>query len=143
MYYTASGIITPVGGRPMHKVREFIICLYMFRALCAYHQEAKLYSTASGIITLVSGRPMHKVREFIICLYMFRALCAYHQEVKIVFYSIWYHHTCRWPSGAQGERVYYKPVHVSSTMCLSSGGQNCIIQHLVPSHLSVAVRCAR
>jgi len=28
---------------------------------------------------------------------MFRALCANHQEVKIVLYSIWYHHTCRWP----------------------------------------------
>ena len=38
---------------------------------------------------------------FIICLYMFRALCAHHQEVKIVLYSIWYHHTCRWPSRAQ------------------------------------------
>jgi len=25
------------------------------------------------------------------------------------------------------------PLHVSSTMCLSSGGQNCIIQHLVSS----------
>ena len=33
-------------------------------------------------------------------LYIFRALCAHHQEVKIVLYSIWYHHTCRWPSGA-------------------------------------------
>jgi len=32
---------------------------------------------------------------------MFRALCAHHQEVKIVLYSIWYHQTCRWPSGAQ------------------------------------------
>ena len=31
---------------------EFIICLYMFRALCAHHQEVKLYYTASGIITL-------------------------------------------------------------------------------------------
>jgi len=27
--------------------------------------------------------------------------------------------------------VYYMPLHVSSTMCSSSGGQNCIIQHLV------------
>jgi len=27
------------------------------------------------------------------------------------------------------------PLHVSSAMCLSSGGQNCIIQHLVLSHL--------
>ena len=26
------------------------------------------------------------------------------------------------------------PLHVSSTMCSSSGGQNCIIQHLVASH---------
>jgi len=34
---------------------------------------------------------------------MFRALCAHHQEVKIVLYSVWYHHTCRWPSGAQVE----------------------------------------
>ena len=32
---------------------------------------------------------------------MFRALRAHHQEVKIVLYSIWSHHTCRWPSGAQ------------------------------------------
>jgi len=32
---------------------------------------------------------------------MFRALCAHHQEVKTVLYSIWYHHTCRWPSRAQ------------------------------------------
>jgi len=24
--------------------------------------------------------------------------CAHHQEVKIVLYSIWYHHTYRWPS---------------------------------------------
>ena len=42
--------------------------------------------------------------KFISCLYMFRASCAYRQEVKIVLYSIWYHHTCRWPSGAQVER---------------------------------------
>jgi len=50
---------------------------------------------------------MHKIvfyNKFIIRLYMFRALCAHHQEVKILLYSIWYHHTCRWPSGAQVER---------------------------------------
>ena len=32
---------------------------------------------------------------------MFRALCAHHQEVKIVLKSMWYHHTCSWPSRAQ------------------------------------------
>jgi len=50
---------------------------------------------------------MHKFlfyNEFIIRLYMLRALCAHHQEVKTVLYSIWYHHTCRRPSGAQVER---------------------------------------
>jgi len=47
---------------------------------------------------------MHKIfyyNKFIIRLHMFRALCAHHQEAKIALYSIWYHHTCRWPSGAQ------------------------------------------
>jgi len=32
---------------------------------------------------------------------MFRAPCAHRQEVKIVLYSIWYRHTCRWPSRAK------------------------------------------
>ena len=35
--------------------------------------------------------------KFISCLYIFRATCAHRQEVKIVLYSIWYHHTYRWP----------------------------------------------
>ena len=39
--------------------------------------------------------------KFISCLYMFRAPCAHRQEVKIVLYSLWYHHTYRWPSRAQ------------------------------------------
>jgi len=49
---------------------------------------------------------MHKIlfySKVIIRLYMFRALGAHHQRVKIVLYSIWYHHTCRWPSRAQVE----------------------------------------
>ena len=46
---------------------------------------------------------------------MFRALCAHHQEVTIVLYSICYHHTCRWPSGAQVERVLSQPVHGTAT----------------------------
>ena len=59
---------------------------------------------------------MHKIlfyNKFIKCLYMFRALCAHHLEVKIVLYSIWYHHTYRWPSGARVERglVLSQPVH--------------------------------
>ena len=33
--------------------------------------------------------------------------CAHHQEVKIALHSLRYHHTCRWPSGAQVERGLY------------------------------------
>jgi len=61
---------------------------------------------------------MHKIlfyNKFIICLYMFRALCAHQQEVKIVLYSIWYHQTCTWPSGAPVERVLSQPVHGTAT----------------------------
>ena len=32
-------------------------------------------------------------------------------------------------------KFYFMPLHVSSTMCSSSGGQSCIIQPLVSSHL--------
>jgi len=50
----------------MHKFlfyNKFIICLYMFRALCAHHQEVKIVYTASGIITPVGGRPVRRLRE--------------------------------------------------------------------------------
>jgi hypothetical protein len=33
---------------------------------------------------------------------------AYRQEAKIVLYSLWYHHTYRWPSRAQVETATYK-----------------------------------
>ena len=39
--------------------------------------------------------------KFISSLYMFRAPCAHRQEGKIVLYSLWYHHTYRWPSSAR------------------------------------------
>jgi len=43
----------------------------------------------------------------------FEHCCAHHKQLKIVLYSIWYHHTYRWPS-----RVYFKPLYVSSTVVL-------------------------
>jgi len=49
----------------MHKIlfyNKFIISLYMFRALCAHHQEVKFYYTASGIITIVGGRPVRHLQ---------------------------------------------------------------------------------
>jgi hypothetical protein len=40
--------------------------------------------------------------------------CAHHQEVKIALYSLWYHHTYRWPSRARERGGFvnkWAPVH--------------------------------
>jgi len=55
----------------MHKFLfydKFIICLYMFRALCAHHQEVKMYYTASSIVVPVGARPVRRFTEFSINL---------------------------------------------------------------------------
>ena len=52
---------------------------------------------------------------------------AHRQEVKIVLYSIWYHHTYRWPSRAQVETGLSQPVQGTATYrCDDTRG--CIIQ---------------
>ena len=56
----------------MHKFlfyNKFISCLYMFRALCAHHQEVKLYYTASGIITFC--RPLTECDDTRCCIIQF------------------------------------------------------------------------
>ena len=49
LHYTASGIITPIGviinqldAQNFCFTISFISCLYMFRALCAHHQEVEI-----------------------------------------------------------------------------------------------------
>ena len=56
LYYTASGIITPVGGRPVHRLRASSLNYVLII------RKSKLYYTASGIITPVGGRPVHRLR---------------------------------------------------------------------------------
>ena len=51
------------------------------------------------IINQLDAQNLH-YNKLISCLYMFRAPCAHRQEVKIVLYSLWYHHTYRWPPRA-------------------------------------------
>ena len=57
--------------------------------MCSSPGGQKLYYTVSGIITP--------------SLYMFRAHVLIVRRAKIVLYSLWYHHTYRWPSRAQIE----------------------------------------
>jgi len=57
--------------------------------------------------------------------------CAHNQEFKIALYSLWFHHTYRWPSRAQVERVHSQPVHETSTYrCDDTRG--CIMQFWLP-----------
>ena len=62
LHYTASGLITAIGGRLVHGLREncftlsFISCLYMFQAHVLIIRRSKLHYTASGIITAIGGR---------------------------------------------------------------------------------------
>ena len=73
--------------------------------------------------------------KFISCLYMFRAPCAHRQEVKIVLYSLWYHHTYRWPYRAQ-------PVHGMATYsCDDTRG--CIIQFCPPDDEHMVLETCR
>ena len=60
LYYTTSGIITLIGGRPLHR---FIVRLYKFRALCAHHQEVKIVLYSIWYHHTVGVLPVHRLRE--------------------------------------------------------------------------------
>ena len=66
---------------------------------------------------------------------MFRAPRARRQEAKIVLYSLWYHHTYRWPSGARIERgldaVLSQSVHQTATYRCDDT-RDCIVQFWPP-----------
>ena len=57
LHYTASGIITPIGGRLVQRLRErereredkFISCLYMFRAHVLIMDYAKVVRFTTGV----------------------------------------------------------------------------------------------
>jgi len=122
--YTASGIITLIGGRLVHRLREDLLeCI-----------PIKIF-----VLQKVYFMPLHV-----------SSICAHHQEFKFALHSLWCHHTYRWPSGAQVERglvgmhsnqnfcFTISLFHASTCfehMCSSSGGQNYITQPLVSSHL--------
>ena len=97
LYYTASGIIKPIGGRPLHGTATYRCddtrgCIIQF------------WPPDDGLFILVINQLDAQnlfYNTFISCLYMFRAPFAHRQEVKIVLYSNWYHQTYRWPSLAR------------------------------------------
>ena len=80
LYDTASGIVTPVGGRPVRRLREESSTCFEHHVLII--RRSKLYYTASGIVTPIGGRPVHRLREE--SSTCFEHCCAHHQEVKIL-----------------------------------------------------------
>ena len=81
--------------------------------------------------------------KFISCLYMFQAPCAHHQEVRIVLCSLWYHHTYRWLSLAQVERVLSQPVHGTATYRCDGTSRGCIIQFWPPGDERMVLETCR
>jgi len=49
LYYTASGIITPIGGRPVHRLREVNIKINILR-----YTVSKIYKKKTAITNLTS-----------------------------------------------------------------------------------------
>ena len=74
--------------------------------------------------------------NFVISLFQastcFKHMCS-RQEGKIVLYSLWYHHTYRWPSSAQVETVLSQPVHRTATYRCDDT-RDCIIQFCPPDN---------
>ena len=58
---------------------------------------------------------------------------AHRQEAKILLYNLRYHHTCRWLSGAQVERVLSEPVPRTATYRCDDTG-DCIVQFWPPDN---------
>ena len=78
----------------MHVYIYMYVCMYTHTHTHTHTHTQKIYSVPHiDALNLFYNK-------FISCLYMFRAPCAHRQEVKIVLYSLWYHHTYRWPSRA-------------------------------------------
>ena len=75
LYYTAPGIVTPV------LYNKFIICLYMFRTLCAHHQEVK--------IVLFSIWYRHTCKCYIISL-LYASTCFEHYVLIIRRSKLYY-----------------------------------------------------
>jgi len=42
LHYTASGIITPIGGCVVHRLKEDYFMLLHVSSTCAHHQEVKI-----------------------------------------------------------------------------------------------------
>ena len=77
--------------------RDDLVKLIHWNSFCSFNLDC--YELFILVINHLDAQNLF-YSKFISCLYMFRAPCAHRQEVKIVLYSLWYHHTYRWPSGA-------------------------------------------
>jgi len=67
---------------------------------------------------------MHKMfvlQVYFMPLYV-SSTCAHHQEVKIALHSLWYHHTYRWPSGAQVEGGLQSSLNLCTRRCDDTRG---------------------
>src|SRR5215470_3974108 len=103
------------------------------RLYCVIHKNSLLLNQHNGDDALQKNF----YNEFVSCLYMFRAHVLIVRRSKL-YYTASGIIILKQVSGLKLRKilklVYFMPLHVSSTMCSSSGGQNCTIHPLVSSH---------
>ena len=93
------------------------VTVYRRQFFCRHYVQSTACRGPVAFQTLTSAKPVYYIYlninqldalNFIMSLFhastCFEHCCAHRQEAKIVLYDLWYHHTYRWPSGAQVER---------------------------------------
>ena len=89
MHYTTCGIIGPIAGRLVHRLREDYSKSLHVSSTYANHEVVKFHYTNSGIIRPTGGRLVHRLREDYYKPLHVSSKCAHHQEVKIALHNLW------------------------------------------------------
>ena len=131
LHYTTSGIVTPIDGRLVHRLREDYFNALHVSSTCAYHQKVKIALHSlwyHQTYRWPSGAQVE--RGLFHASTCFEHMCS-PSGGQIPLHKFRYHQTYRWPSGAQVERGLFQASTCFEHMCSSSGGQNCITQPVV------------
>jgi hypothetical protein len=106
LHYTASGIVTPIGGRLVHEtVNNYQYTLFNISEEKMSHIFPHL-STSYCFISVfnqLDAQNLFHNKFYFMSLHV-SSTCAHYQEVKIALHNLWHRHTYRWPSRAQVER---------------------------------------
>jgi len=92
-----------------------------------------------SVINQLDAQTLFHTKSYFMPLHV-SSTCAHHQEVKIALHSLWYHHTCRWPSRARftilsaaSSRLNWRPPADLNRLVRFAERRN-LVSALLPSH---------